>query len=726
MERVCLFFLWLTVVFLPTRLFSHPAHINEVEKAKNFSVFEENGKVGLKDEEGEILIPASYDAIGWSNGKLQVIDKVVGYQSNGSWGLIHTSNKLVTGAEFLDLKPGEGSLLVAQKKSPLSQRPSFGIINTSGKTIIPFQYDGLHLSNMRAIVMSRSGTRYHFGLIDLDGKVVIPMDFQRIYSLGSLRYAVENFDNRTAIFSDEGDRVTDFAIDSISAFKKDFAVIYQDQRQGLIDRNGQMVLTPVYGEVRLNDDGTIQARDIDTWFFLDGQNKLARKYEADGVRPLSANHYAVVSGGKLQLTDNDFKPLQPFNFASLGDFRNGLALYRNGGSTGVINLDGEIQIPAAYQAIIVDENVFIASPDSFKNRWVILDLQGKTITEKHYQTIAPFNGKFFPVRNRGFWGAVNSSGKEIITCVHDSIIQQKGNNIVVKFKGEYGIINLNENWIVTPQPYPLELLNDETYFEFAGETTFFKSLTGDIIYFSDNQLEYNDGYIVEHLATGANWIINHNGIIIDRSNQPDRVEKVFPETEGLRAIYKDGKYGFIDEQGRLRIANRYEEVQPFLDGMAAVRIKNRWGFINHQEKLVVQPNYDHVENFRSGHAIVRQNGLWGLIDQSGRIVLPIRYDEITLTGNNLFRLRLRTMYGLADGSGTIVIHPRYDDLTATDNGYVIVKRGGKFGLLTLAGVSTIPMIYDGLTFDRHHNQFMALKRSAWKTIDKPRSTTPQQ
>lgn len=720
MARVCFIFLWLAFLFVPTlNLYSYPAAAAAV-RSKEFSVFEENGKVGLKDENGHILIPAHYDALGWSDGKLSIVDKVVGYQSQGLWGLIHTSNKVITPAEYDELTPGEGSFLVAQKKSVLSQRPSFGVINTSGKNIIPFQYDGLRLSNMRAIVMSRSTMRYRFGLIDLSNKVLIPLEYQQIRSLGSLRYAVENFDHKTAIFSDEGDQVTAFTIDSISAFKKDYAIIYQNERQGIVDRNGQVVIKPIYGGIQLKDDGTIEARETDSWFFLDGDNNLHFRLETDGVKPLSANHYAVISGGKIRLTNNEFKPLHEAYLSSLSDFRDGRALYRTSSGTGVINTEGKVLIPAGYQKIIMDRSAFLVCHDiGHKNRWTILDAKGNTITEKHYQYIGPYNGAFHPVRNRDFWGAVDASGKEIITCVHDSLVYQKGNHLVVKFKGEYGIINLNENWIVTPQNNPLQLLSDELYFEFDGRITFLKSISGDIIYFSDNPLAYHGGYIREQLPSGAHWLINTSGIIIDRSNQPERTDRVFAESEGLRAIYKDGKYGFIDEEGRLRIANRYEDVKPFSDGLAAVRIRNRWGFIDRQEKLAVQPVYDRVENFERGYAIVTQENLSGIVDATGRIVLPLRYDEVVLTGQNRFRLRQGASFGLADGRGTIIIHPKYDQLTDTGNGYVIVRRGDKFGVVTLRGVSTIPMIYDGLTFDPHHNLYMAVKKSPWKKISGP-------
>ena len=35
--------------------------------AEPYLVFEENGKVGLKSEEGQILLPASFEALGWSD-----------------------------------------------------------------------------------------------------------------------------------------------------------------------------------------------------------------------------------------------------------------------------------------------------------------------------------------------------------------------------------------------------------------------------------------------------------------------------------------------------------------------------------------------------------------------------------------------------------------------------------------------------------------------------------
>lgn len=719
MERVQFLFLWLAVLCVAIPAVRAESRWDLGVGRDNFSVFEENGKVGLKDEDGHVLIPAAYEAIGWSNGKLSIVDQAVGYQSNGMWGLIHTSNKVLTPPEFLNLRPAEGSYLVAQKRSPLSQRPSFGVINTSGKVIIPFLYDGLELSNMRALVMSRSGNTFRFGLTDLTHKIVIPVEYQRIHSLGSLRYAVSNFENKTAIFADDGTQVTGFEIDSIAAFRNDFARIYKHGKQGLIDRSGHIIVQPEYASVRLLDDGTIQARDENTWVFLSGDNQQSDEWQADRIQAVSDERYILENNAGLRLTNNEFAPLHEEFFSAIDPFQDGRAVFRRGSKSGVISNNGKVLIPPVYDRVELGEIFVRASIEvSATPRWVMVDYGGQQVSEKRYEYIGAYNGRFHPVKNRGFWGALDVKGREIITCVHDSLLQTYEDYIVVKFKGQYGVINLRQNWIVTPKRDLIKIISKDRYLEFDAQTTFLKDFRGGIVYFSDNDLTYEETHLREHLPAGGHWLISLDGVIIQRSSEPEGIQQTFSESEGFRPIMKDGKYGFIDEEGRLRIANRYEAVRPFMEGRAGIRIMNRWGFIDKQEQLVVQPVYDSVGDFHNGLAIVTQDGLVGIIDSNGKVVVPLRYDHIQVNKHNRFVLHQGDLLGIADESGRTIVYPKYDHVSDPGNGYLIVGRSGKYGALTLKGVSTIPMIYDDLVFDAHHNQFLALKRAPWKTIEK--------
>src|SRR3970282_1958750 len=168
--------------------------------AEAYNIFEENGKIGLKDTDGHVLIPPAYDALGWSEGPFSVVDQVTGYKSAGRWGIIDLTNHAVTEAEFTGLLPAERNLIIAYKRSAGSSRYLAGCLDTSGQEVIPFQYDGLTINSLMGIVYVRSGDQYKYGLIDLHNRPVIPIEYRQIHFLGSQRYAVENHTGQFALF----------------------------------------------------------------------------------------------------------------------------------------------------------------------------------------------------------------------------------------------------------------------------------------------------------------------------------------------------------------------------------------------------------------------------------------------------------------------------------------------------------------------------------------------
>lgn len=700
----CIFFL---------SLFTHAA------VAELFSTFDENGRVGLKDAQGRIVIPAQFDAIGWGDGKFSIVDRVTGYRLNGLWGLISIDNHRVTKPEFLNLFPGEGLYIVAYKKNKASLKAVAGCINTAGKEVIPFQYDGVVIASLRAIVFMRNGTRFNYGLIDFDNKKIIPLQFRDIHSIGSLRFAVQDFQNKTAIFTESGKQVTDFSIDSISAFKKNYAILYQNKSQGLIDRDGQVKVQPTYRSIVIQEDGSVTGKQADEWLFLNDQNQLQKKVQADSIIPIGKALYKLTNASQIQLVDQDFKPIGNTTFSSIGPFKNSKAFFRHGNKYGLLRKNGAIILEAKADCLTMDDHFIIANQrQSGKDQWFLLDSLGNRMHSKAYDQIGSWNGRFFPVKNRRYWGAIDQTGKEIIACVHDSLIQSLNDHVVVKFRGQYGIIDLKEDWLVTPQSNVLTLIGDDRYLEFTQQNTFLKSLDKQIIYFSANTLEFRDGYLLEHLPSGAIWQIDMQGRIVNREAQTDKaVEKVFPESEGLRGIRKDGKYGFIDSRGRLRIANRYDDIQDFKENLAAIKINGKWGFINHEEKIVVQPAYEEVSPFKGGFSVVKQKGLTGLIDKTGKIILPIRYQALEVLPNQRIRIKQDGLVGLASADGKMILNPKYSYLNDLTNGFVIVERDDKYSLLTLQGLSIIPIIYDYLIYDPFNNYYIGLRKAEWVKVN---------
>ncbi|NJM24934.1 MAG: WG repeat-containing protein, partial [Bacteroidia bacterium] len=257
--------------------------------AEIYDVFEVNGKVGLKDANGKVIIPAEYEALGWSEGAFSTTAGVTGYKLDGKWGLINMSNNRITKPLYTNLLPGEGTHLVAFMKNSGKVNALAGCITTGGKVLIPFAYDGLKISGMRAIAIQKMTNRFAYGLIDLDNRVLIPVIHKNMWPLGSLRFAVENNDGKIALYTEDGRQVVPFTIDRIEPFQKNFAVIHQNGNLGLIDREGKVAVEPVYRELTISADGKVEGRKGDEWIVLDGDNHVLQTLQADSIVGLGEN-----------------------------------------------------------------------------------------------------------------------------------------------------------------------------------------------------------------------------------------------------------------------------------------------------------------------------------------------------------------------------------------------------------------------------------------------------
>jgi|APTNR8051073442_1049403.scaffolds.fasta_scaffold00001_286 hypothetical protein len=684
--------------------------------ADTFVTFEENGKVGLKNQAGLVMIPATYDALGWSNGSFSISGQVTGYKLKGSWGVISVNNQRITPADYYSINPAEGQLIVASKQTA-SLHISTGCISTEGKIVIPFSYTGVKIHSLRAVAFIRDGNLFKHGLIDLENKVLIPFQYRNIYPIGSLRYAVENFDGKTALFSESGKQITGFTIDSLSQFRNNLAIIYEAGRQGLMDREGQLKSEAKYREIII-EQKSVKVRLPDQWIVLDAQNKLLEQIEADSLVSLGEGRFKIENAGQSRLVNTDFKNINEALYSALTPFQNNLAIFQSGSHYGVLKRNGSIVLPASYQRIVLDEGYILTQEKKIdKTIWALRDTLGYRKTVKAYDAILRREGSIYRVLKNGYWGIINDFGVEIVACVYDSIAEYQGNQLSVKFKGQYGIISTKEEWLAFPQPHRLKLLNQDRYFKKVGNTLFLCSFEGTVLYFTSNPIEVHDHYFIESVSTGGTWTIDFDGRIVSRQLPPtEETETIFPSTEGLRGIKKNGRYGFIDDEGRLRIANRYEDIKPFSEGLAAMKIRNKWGFINRDERILIQPTYDEVTPFKKGYSFIKQNGLFGLLTKEGTLVLPPRYQSIQVQMNGRLLLTSDQLTGLADQYGNVLLHPKYHSLLDLNNGYVIIEQEGKYGLVTLQGISTIPQIYDQLVYDWERNRYLALKKSEWTEI----------
>ncbi len=683
--------------------------------AIGYERFEEHGKVGIKNDQGQVILPASFDALGWSDGSFSVAGEITGYRQGNRWGLLNLNKKFITKATYLSLTlPGGNRVLVGREINSYTSK--FGCIDLAGEMVVPLVYDAITVHDLRAIVMQKNGPRYNYGLIDLNNRIILPVIYQRITPLGTLRYAVQNFSNKTAVCSEEGKWSTGFDIDSVSVFQFDLAIVYKNLHQGVIDRFGQIRVDPIYREIRISEPGSAQMRKPDLWRVIDLQQKELHRIEADELESLGHNRNRATLSGKVGLVDSLFNTVLPLAYDYIGKVDHEKVVVKKNGKFGLLRTNQTVILPITFDSLILQGHLIRARwNDQGQIKWDLYDTVGVKKTETSYEQMGPFTDHIFPVVKRGYAGGIDRLGKEVIACVYDSLGESDDEHMVIKFRGQYGIITLSDQWKVPPQRNRIHLLPGYLLMERHGNLNVIKDFSGKIIYFTEHPLSSFPDHLLEKLQDGTEKEINFQGQIVNRKIAViGQGQQFFREHEGLTVVKRDGKYGFVDSRGRLRIANRYEDADNFHEGRASIQLLGKWGFIDKHDEIVVQPTYDRVTRFHLGVAWVTRNQKEGLIDSMGSVLLELRYDSIQPLADGSFVLISQGMKGLANPRGKVLIEPRFERLELTDAHHVIVRQNGLYGVLTRDGLSVIPLVYDNLIYQKDTHTFFVHQSFGWE------------
>ena len=358
-----------------------------------------------------------------------------------------------------------------------------------------------------------------------------------------------------------------------------------------------------------------------------------------------------------------------------------------------------------------------------KEGWWLMDESGKRMNRLPFESLLAGVESQFIAKKNEYWGIFNSA-LDKRQFKYDSIIHAS-HVYFVNYLNRWGIMDANESWIVRPEFHEVKSLGEFLIGRKGKGYTIIKpgafriqTASIPIDYWNGNLLIKDESgyglvnnagdFVVypsyQNIQSLNNfYVLNQNGqlsiidslgkIVIDSS---EHIEQVTAYNEDYFVVKKEGRWGFVDNQGRLRISNRYDEARPFYESMAAIKLRNKWGFIDKKEKLVVQPYYDEVTPFENGRSVVRSNDLYGIIDTNGNEVLAIEWQKVERleTGNYLVQ-DLNGKVGLVNQSGEFILRPAYDDLKDYDD-RVIVSRNNSWGVLNYSGEQIFKIIYQDL------------------------------
>ncbi len=166
--------------------------------------------------------------------------------------------------------------------------------------------------------------------------------------------------------------------------------------------------------------------------------------------------------------------------------------------------------------------------------------------------------------------------------------------------------------------------------------------------------------------------------------------------EDFLPFRKNGKWGFINNRGEVRIEPRYEFTEAFADGLALVSKNGKLGFVNKLGDEVIIPFYDDAENFREGLAVVSEQGKSGVVNRNGQMIVPLKYDEIGDFNEGLASAFYGEKCGYINSVGEEVLPFRFSLCNDFISGTAICELNETMGIIDVSGNEIIPFAFESV------------------------------
>lgn len=221
---------------------------------------------------------------------------------------------------------------------------------------------------------------------------------------------------------------------------------------------------------------------------------------------------------------------------------------------------------------------------------------------------------------------------------------------------------------------------------------------------------------------GKVCIINTDGKIVI---EPEiDVDTIYYPSNGLCQVGRDGKYGYIDENGKLVIPLKYKKVFPFSEnGLAfVVRENGLGGYIDKTDTFVIHPIYESGSTFTFGFAAVSRNGEYTFIHEDGNKAIDhtFKYASGFATCGLAKTQEFDGRYGLMDATSMPVLMLKHGCELAEfkeDSKITKFRVNEREALINAKGEIITGLNYDRVIISPNSRLHPFLRNGLWGYID---------
>ncbi len=326
---------------------------------------------------------------------------------------------------------------------------------------------------------------------------------------------------------------------------------------------------------------------------MKGKELIPVEYEE--ISPIIGieNSYKIKKEGRYGIVDHEGKVVIEPQYADIDilgkDNKSGFIVKNDLGKYGIVDYSNNKILETKYNSIqkVFGNDLYVAT-DEEKQKLIKND--GTEVLKEGFNEIKEIlssqeNAVIFINNNK--YGIMDLSGKVLINAEYDYLTEAKTGYFIAKTGDKYGIIDINKE-VKIPFDYISIVYNKKADFYILEDSNF-----------NSNVLNSN----LETKLKGLILELNEDkGYIKIRQEDDTKYYNFKFEEKQEKDLYpnrtlfldkKDGKYGYLDKNGKNVVDYKYDDATEQNDfGFVGVKADGKWGSLDTKGNVIQDPTYN--------------------------------------------------------------------------------------------------------------------------------------
>ena len=403
----------------------------------------QEGKYGVINNKGNELVKAEYDKIAVDNYTTEDVGyKNAGYivsntTENGyRYGYIDVNGNVILTPEYneisriVDIKDDANVYLIT------AQNGQYGMFKNN-EQVIKNEYQSIAYNSENGTLTLEKTKR--FGVATIDGNIIIPIEFTQIDSTGMYIYATD-VDGNIQVYQKDGTKAeVDNTVYILETENENYKIKI-DNAQGsaysILDKDGNQLTTANYAYIDyLYDNYFIVSVTGGKVGVINDKEEPIIEIKYDSIEKLEGTNYIVTrlsENNSAQIYDRNLKQLCDMSNAII-DTENDYVKIYNDTETKYFDLDGNEK---QNTEVLGDNSIYAKSQDG---KWGFVDKSGNVVVDYIYDKATDLNSYGYAgIEQDGKWGVVDAEGKVIVEPTYVFNVKTEPEFIKEYYKVVYG------------------------------------------------------------------------------------------------------------------------------------------------------------------------------------------------------------------------------------------------------------------------------------------------